>query len=129
MDAKPDMSAPPQGQASDAALARHAAQAAGQALLELRKGGGEGLKDRGDALAQALLSELLTTHRPHDAEASLFPHLPRHATAWDAIGDCDDSDSPELAMRGKWADLLPSIPEGSNYLHHTDRGEGLPLFG
>ncbi len=64
------MSAPPQGQASDAALARHAAQAAGQALLELRKGGGEGLKDRGDALAQALLSELLTTHRPHDAVLS-----------------------------------------------------------
>ena len=26
-------------------------------------------------------------------------------------------------------DLLPSIPEGSNYLHHTDRGDVLPLFG
>ena len=35
----------------------------------------------------------------------------------------------DLAVRGKWADLLPSIPEGSNYLHHTDRGEGMPLFG
>ena len=32
-------------------------------------------------------------------------------------------------MRGAWAELLPSIPEGSNYLHHTDRGGGLPLFG
>lgn len=32
-------------------------------------------------------------------------------------------------MRGKWADLLPSIPEGQNYLWHTDRGGGLPLFG
>ena len=35
----------------------------------------------------------------------------------------------DLTVRGKWADLLPSIPEGSNYLHHTDRGEGMPLFG
>ncbi len=32
-------------------------------------------------------------------------------------------------MRGKWATLLPSIPEGTNYLHHTERGEGMPLFG
>ena len=39
------------------------------------------------------------------------------------------SEDEDLAVRGKWADLLPSIPEGSNYLHHTDRGEGMPLFG
>lgn len=32
-------------------------------------------------------------------------------------------------MRGKWAALLPSIPEGCNYLWHTDRMGGLPLFG
>jgi DNA (cytosine-5)-methyltransferase 1 len=32
-------------------------------------------------------------------------------------------------MRGKWAALLPSIPEGENYLFHTDRGGGKPLFG
>lgn len=51
------------------------------------------------------------------------------ATAWDAIGDLEDDDSPELRLTGKWADLLPSIPEGLNYLHHTDRGEGIPLFG
>src|SRR6185369_15502643 len=25
--------------------------------------------------------------------------------------------------------LLPSIPEGENYLHHTPRKGGLPLFG
>jgi DNA (cytosine-5)-methyltransferase 1 len=30
---------------------------------------------------------------------------------------------------GKWAELLPSIPEGENYLWHTPRGGGLPLFG
>jgi DNA (cytosine-5)-methyltransferase 1 len=50
-------------------------------------------------------------------------------TAWDAIGDLEDDDDSSLAMTGKWADLLPSIPEGRNYLHHTDRGDGLPLFG
>lgn len=50
-------------------------------------------------------------------------------TAWDAIGDLEDDDDPSLAVTGKWADLLPSIPEGKNYLHHTDRGDGMPLFG
>ncbi|MBV9497466.1 MAG: DNA cytosine methyltransferase [Acidobacteria bacterium] len=53
-------------------------------------------------------------------------------TAWDAIGDLEDDDDPELAMTGKWAALLPSIPEGRNYLFHTARGiaeGGKPLFG
>ena len=51
-------------------------------------------------------------------------------TAWDAIGDLpEDGDGEDLAMRGKWAGLLPSIPEGKNYLFHTNRGGGLPLFG
>ncbi len=50
-------------------------------------------------------------------------------TAWDAIGDLESDDDARLRMGGKWADLLPSIPEGHNYLFHTDRGGGLPLFG
>lgn len=51
-------------------------------------------------------------------------------TAWDALGDLGDPvDLGETYVRGQWADLLPSIPEGSNYLHHTDRGRGLALFG
>jgi DNA (cytosine-5)-methyltransferase 1 len=50
-------------------------------------------------------------------------------TAWDAIADLQDDDSEELRVTGKWADLLPTIPEGQNYLHHTDRGKGEPLFG
>jgi DNA (cytosine-5)-methyltransferase 1 len=54
----------------------------------------------------------------------------RHATAWDALGDLDDPDfDSDLVPGGKWGDLLGSIPEGSNYLHHTDRGDGQPLFG
>lgn len=50
-------------------------------------------------------------------------------TVWDAIGDLDGTNDPSLSVRGKWADLLPSIPEGQNYLWHTDRMDGLPLFG
>lgn len=55
------------------------------------------------------------------------PLLPM--TAWDAIGDLEEDDDPSLQMGGKWARLLPTIPEGQNYLFHTDRGGGLPLFG
>lgn len=56
--------------------------------------------------------------------------LPPMRTAWDALGDLPEPDDvDQLAMRGKWADLLPSVPEGQNYLWHTDRGGGLPLFG
>ena len=54
---------------------------------------------------------------------------PAYTTSWDALGDLDEPDDQELRMTGKWADLLPSIPEGENYLYHTDRGKGLPLFG
>lgn len=50
-------------------------------------------------------------------------------TAWDALWDLEDDDAPELEIRGKWADLLPSVPEGANYLHFTDRGDGPALFG
>ncbi len=59
------------------------------------------------------------------ALAALEPYM----TAWDAIGDLEDDDDPELAPRGKWADMLPSIPEGSNYLWHTSRGGGEEIFG
>ncbi|MBX9671707.1 MAG: DNA cytosine methyltransferase [Candidatus Obscuribacterales bacterium] len=48
-------------------------------------------------------------------------------TAWDAIGGLN-VDEESLALTGKWADLLPSIPEGYNYLWHTERGDGKPLF-
>jgi len=53
-----------------------------------------------------------------------------YTTAWDAIGDLDTlSNDQNLALTGKWAALLPSIPEGQNYLWHTPRGGGEPLFG
>ncbi len=50
-------------------------------------------------------------------------------TAWDAIGDLNNLEHSDIPMNGKWANLLPSIPEGKNYLHHTNRGGGVPLFG
>lgn len=53
-----------------------------------------------------------------------------YRTAWDAFAGLEDPpESDDLRVRGKWADLLPSIPEGQNYLWHTDRGGGEPLFG
>jgi DNA (cytosine-5)-methyltransferase 1 len=52
-----------------------------------------------------------------------------HRTAWDAIADVVPDAGEDLDVRGKWAALLPSIPEGRNYLFHTDRDDGLPLFG
>ena len=59
-----------------------------------------------------------------------MPGLEPYARAWDAIGELDCAKlPPELKMRGRWADLLPSIPEGENYLWHTNRGGGIPLFG
>ena len=37
--------------------------------------------------------------------------------------------SMALRVLDKWGNLLPSIPEGEDYLWHTDRKGGVPLFG
>ena len=58
-----------------------------------------------------------------------LPVVQEHRTAWDAIGHLEDYDDPELQLTGKWAGLLPSIPEGQNYLYLTDKGGGEPVFG
>lgn len=58
-----------------------------------------------------------------------FPERQQWLTAWDAIGDLQDCIDPSLTVGGRWGALLPSIPEGNNYLWHTDRGGGKPLFG
>lgn len=59
--------------------------------------------------------------------------LEPYRTAWDAIGHLDCEAWPsELNATGRWAALLPSIPEGHNYLWHTPRNEhkdSEPLFG
>jgi DNA (cytosine-5)-methyltransferase 1 len=53
-----------------------------------------------------------------------------YRTTWDALGDLPpDSSDDSLVVGGKWGNLLPSIPEGQNYLWHTPRGQGRPIFG
>jgi DNA (cytosine-5)-methyltransferase 1 len=62
----------------------------------------------------------------------LFATKSLYRTAWDALGDLPPPEAGEmetLRPGGKWGDLLPSIPEGENYLWHTDRSGGKPLFG
>jgi len=63
-------------------------------------------------------------------DAELFSEVEPYRTAWDALGDLpQDVTDPALEVRGRWGDLLPTIPEGENYLWHTDRGGGFPIFG
>jgi len=51
-------------------------------------------------------------------------------TTWDAIGDLDGEHHAHIPSKvgGSWGALLPTIPEGQNYLWHTERGGGRPLF-
>lgn len=65
---------------------------------------------------------------PTHAEEKLIGFEP-HRTTWDAIADVVPAADEDLEVKGKWGRLLPSIPEGNNYLWHTDRGGGEPLFG
>jgi DNA (cytosine-5)-methyltransferase 1 len=70
------------------------------------------------------------THSPSNEASLLDPGFEPHRTAWDAIGDLPEpSADPALVVAGQWGDLLPTIPEGENYLWHTSRGGGSPLFG
>ena len=68
------------------------------------------------------------THGPVD---QLPDKRCRYLTAWDSLRGVRSlkSERENLRLRGKWADLLPTIPEGQNYLWHTERGGGEPLFG
>jgi len=69
------------------------------------------------------------THSSPD-KLGLFDDQEPYRTAWDAIGDLPEApNEPSIAVGGKWGALLPSIPEGQNYLWHTNRGGGLRLFG
>lgn len=63
-----------------------------------------------------------------DPSQTLAPEL-KYRTAWDALYDLPPERDSLLRLRGKWAELLPTIPEGQNYLWHTERGGGEPLFG
>lgn len=71
------------------------------------------------------------THSEIDTgQATLFDiNRKPYATAWDALSDIGPEPDEKLEIGGKWGKLLPSIPEGENYLWHSDRKGGLPLFG
>jgi DNA (cytosine-5)-methyltransferase 1 len=72
-----------------------------------------------------------TTHYDPNVHQLALPvaGLQPFRTAWDAIGGMEPEAGEDVGAKGKWAELLPTIPEGKNYLHHTDRGEGEELFG
>lgn len=71
------------------------------------------------------------THITQDGNQRLLDesNKQKYVTAWEAIGHIPEDKTQNLKIGGKWADLLPSIPEGENYLWHTDRKGGYPLFG
>ena len=52
----------------------------------------------------------------------------RPVSAWAALRSLSHRTQTKEPLR-HWARLLPSIPEGSNYLWHTRRGGGERLFG
>ena len=54
-------------------------------------------------------------------------HRDHPVRAWDALHNVCPTKPP--APSGRFAALLPSIPEGQNYQFFTERGEGPPLFG
>jgi DNA (cytosine-5)-methyltransferase 1 len=70
------------------------------------------------------------THAPAESESLFCGSAEAYRSAWDALGDLDEPvDGEPLTVKGKWGKLLPSIPEGHNYLWHTERGGGERLFG
>ncbi len=79
-------------------------------------------------VAQRRLRAIAVARR--DGKAFHFP-VPTHAdkplTAWDALADLPSA--IWTPVPGSWAELLPSIPEGNNYLYLTARGGGMELFG
>jgi DNA (cytosine-5)-methyltransferase 1 len=75
----------------------------------------------------------MTDPRPHAALREPVDGKEPYVTAWDAIGHLDQralNEEDDLRVRGKYAELLPTIPEGCNYLFHADRsGIEQKLFG
>jgi DNA (cytosine-5)-methyltransferase 1 len=56
-------------------------------------------------------------------------HGTKRITAWDALWSFPQLSQEDSRAPEGWLELLPSIPEGHNYLWHTRRGGGEPLFG
>jgi DNA (cytosine-5)-methyltransferase 1 len=54
-------------------------------------------------------------------------HITNPISVWDALHDVPTVNQMTSDNR-HWLELLPTIPEGENYLWHTPRGGGEPLF-
>jgi len=54
-------------------------------------------------------------------------HTDHPIRAYDALRGLRGKNQRDAS--GKWAALLPSVPEGQNYLWHTAKGGGRQLFG
>ncbi len=65
-----------------------------------------------------------------DDQPTLMNLMEPMRTAWDALHDLHDPAEKAVPSRvgGRWGKLLPAIPEGNNYLYHSERGNGEPLF-
>ncbi len=73
----------------------------------------------------------LSKVKSKEYSSDLFSPPPTFRTTWDAIGDLVQAPPdciPSSNIGGKWADLLPTIPPGENYLYHTEKGSGKPIF-
>jgi DNA (cytosine-5)-methyltransferase 1 len=69
------------------------------------------------------------THHITKKDYQVNPKSLPFNNAWDALHNVNNSANiHDLKVTGKWAELLPSIPEGSNYLWHTNKKGGEPLF-
>ncbi len=65
----------------------------------------------------------------HHLEANPGENTVPATTCEEAIGMMRPATSAQpLKVGGRWAKLLPSIPEGRNYLWHTEKGGGKKIF-
>jgi DNA (cytosine-5)-methyltransferase 1 len=62
-------------------------------------------------------------------DAPPVTHREKPLRAWDVLSRLPARPGEVPTMSGKWADLLPCIPEGRNYQHLTSHGDGPELFG
>jgi len=65
------------------------------------------------------------SEREDTSHSSRLPFV----TSWEAIGDLlPGAPEPGEIVEGEWADLAAEVPPGQNYLWHTDRYGGRPVF-
>jgi DNA (cytosine-5)-methyltransferase 1 len=71
---------------------------------------------------------LILSQGPTAFDWPAAPNVNRPVSAWQALHDAPNGEVVPTPS-GQWAPLLPSIPEGRNYLFHSRGQGGLDLFG